>query len=1201
MLSRGAFRLASSRTRRAFALSWSALFILSLLLQYATFALAPATLAVHNDGLFELDKNAVTTTTHDWNQVFADVKNGTTTSGSDHVIFKTDAINSTADEHLFTGGSTKDGIDISSWKWTSGPGVQDKNDIEHAYAAAYTNADNHQIVYFGQDRYAQNGDAFVGFWFLQGSVGENANHTFSGVHQDGDILVQVNFTNGGTISTFLVSKWSTASGGLVGVANGVDCSAASTPANDPVCGVVNASEITSPWPYTPKSGTANKIPAGGFFEAGIDLTHFGLDQGCFSTFISETRSSQPLTSTLSDYAMGGFSFCEPPTIATQVKHDGQSLGSVGTITIGDSVTDTATLTGSKGTVTGSVEFSSCFNASAVPDCSTAGSGTSRGTKTLSGGTATSNPFTPTAVGFYCFRVDYTAAQGSKYLDASHTNATTECFQVLKKPTAITTSAAQTVTVGTAIADSATLSGATADAGGTITFKAYGPDDATCSGAADFTSAPFAVSGNDTYGPASYSPKTAGTYRWIASYSGDAKNLSSTGVCNDEGETDTVNKANPGISTVASADVTIGGSISDTATVSGGNSPTGTVTFKLYGPNDATCANTAIFTSANRPLNGATATSAAFTPTAVGTYRWVATYNGDVNNNTASGACNDENESVVVNPAHPSINTELASGNATGTTISIALGASAHDTSTLTNSTATAGGTVHYQVFSDANCQTLFKDAGTKTVTNHLAPNSDDVQFNASGNYYWQADYSGDAANDPASSDCSLEIVSVGLNQPTISTNASASVVIGGQIHDTATLAGGFSPTGTITFRLYGPDDTTCATVISTSTKAVNGNGDYVSAAVTANVAGTYRWIATYSGDANNAAVAGTCNDANESVIVTTPHLHAIKLVATGDGTFGPTSVAKPGDVLNFEITVSNTGNGAATNVPVSDNIAPLLAHASYNADCSNSCGFAANTLTWTIPTIAAGGSVTLTFSVTLDASFPTGTTHLPNVVVVTGPGSNCAAGSEDANCDTDTTVATSVLTISKSFTGNTNGTDPDLHVPAAKVGDTLHYTLAYAGAGPLTNGVITDVLPQGLDYVVGSAAGDANFTFDSYNATTRTLTWKAATLPDPANGTVTYNVKVLATAPDFAQPLTNLATIDSDQTAPDSDTADVAVLAPPEALTPPPTSTITPSTQTSNPGFALMLILLGVAALTLIIGFVTPAPARATRRRDRLG
>ena len=46
----------------------------------------------------------------------------------------------------------------------------------------------------------------------------------------------------------------------------------------------------------------------------------------------------------------------------------------------------------------------------------------------------------------------------------------------------------------------------------------------------------------------------------------------------------------------------------------------------------------MFTSANRPLNGsAVATSASFTPPAPGTYRVIATYNGDANYNTVAGS------------------------------------------------------------------------------------------------------------------------------------------------------------------------------------------------------------------------------------------------------------------------------------------------------------------------------------------------------------------------------------------------------------------------------------------------------------------------------------------------------------------------------------------------------------------------------------
>lgn len=50
---------------------------------------------------------------------------------------------------------------------------------------------------------------------------------------------------------------------------------------------------------------------------------------------------------------------------------------------------------------------------------------------------------------------------------------------------------------------------------------------------------------------------------------------------------------------------------------------------------------------------------------------------------------------------------------------------------------------------------------------------------------------------------------------------------------------------------------------------VNGNGAYVSTpSYTPLAEGTYRWIASYSGDANNNAVSGACDDAGESVVVT---------------------------------------------------------------------------------------------------------------------------------------------------------------------------------------------------------------------------------------------------------------------------------------------------------------------------------------------
>src|SRR4029077_16981867 len=135
----------------------------------------------------------------------------------------------------------------------------------------------------------------------------------------------------------------------------------------------------------------------------------------------------------------------------------------------------------------------------------------------------------------------------------------------------------------------------------------------------------AVNGNGPYTSANFTPLTVGTYRWIASYGGDANNNAVSGACNDANESVLVNQAGPAVVTQASAPVTIGGAISDSATLSGGVSPTGSITFNLYGPNDATCAGAVIFTSTVSVSGNGVYGSGNFTPLTVGTYRWIANY------------------------------------------------------------------------------------------------------------------------------------------------------------------------------------------------------------------------------------------------------------------------------------------------------------------------------------------------------------------------------------------------------------------------------------------------------------------------------------------------------------------------------------------------------------------------------------------------
>jgi hypothetical protein len=87
---------------------------------------------------------------------------------------------------------------------------------------------------------------------------------------------------------------------------------------------------------------------------------------------------------------------------------------------------------------------------------------------------------------------------------------------------------------------------------------------------------------------------------------------------------------------------------DNFTLSGGlGTPTGTVTFNLYAPTDATCAGTPAYTQTVTLTNGAAATTnSTFHATTEGTWRWASTYSGDAYNNSASSTCGVERFTIA---------------------------------------------------------------------------------------------------------------------------------------------------------------------------------------------------------------------------------------------------------------------------------------------------------------------------------------------------------------------------------------------------------------------------------------------------------------------------------------------------------------------------------------------------------------------------
>ncbi|MDR7133242.1 hypothetical protein J2X06_000426 [Lysobacter niastensis] len=238
-------------------------------------------------------------------------------------------------ETFFQGGGSKDDNNPTKWGNNTGTATNpNKNNITNAYAKAinvqFPASDqpghpavphDHLIIYFGADRFDNEGDAALGFWFTQNEIKINGNG-FTGDHTDKDILVQVDYVNGGARAEIQVFKWQGDGTGThgspkvlkelaFGGADGVTvCNAASpsAPANT-ACATTNEFEIDEFWAFVPNDPSPpNKMPARSFFEGGIDITTL-IGPVCFSSFLAETRSSHSETAQLKDFALGNFDLC----------------------------------------------------------------------------------------------------------------------------------------------------------------------------------------------------------------------------------------------------------------------------------------------------------------------------------------------------------------------------------------------------------------------------------------------------------------------------------------------------------------------------------------------------------------------------------------------------------------------------------------------------------------------------------------------------------------------------------------------------------------------------------------------------------------------------------------------------------------------------------------------------------------------------
>ena len=274
-----------------------------------------------------------------------------------------------------------------------------------------------------------------------------------------------------------------------------------------------------------------------------------------------------------------------------------------------------------------------------------------------------------------------------------------------------------------------------------------------------------------------------------------------------------------------------------------------------------------------------------------------------------------------------------------------------------------------------------------------------------------------------------ETSNVAKKQPSVSTDAGGPYTLGANgkimLSDTATLSDAFTPLGAaakITFTLYADNGSGgCGTLLGSNEKAITMNGTVTSDPIEVSGAGTYHWIANFSGDDNNFSTSNTCNGTKESPLVINPSILITKDVNK--------PVVHAGDTVTYTIVVKNTGDSNLTNITVSDNKFPA------------SCNRDKNSLP-ALALLTPGQSTQYTCNATI------GTDDVTNTATATG--TTVTGGSVNDDDDASVDVIHPHINVVKTLAA---GQSP---LPIVGTTVTFHIKVTNDGDTTLSNIVVTD-------------------------------------------------------------------------------------------------------------------------------------------------
>ena len=261
-----------------------------------------------------------------------------------------------------------------------------------------------------------------------------------------------------------------------------------------------------------------------------------------------------------------------------------------------------------------------------------------------------------------------------------------------------------------------------------------------------------------------------------------------------------------------------------------------------------------------------------------------------------------------------------------------------------------------------------------------------------------------------------------------------------------------------------------------------GGAATITLKVKASEAGTYANTATISGT-NKSGTTGNVEVVKPEQPPTEPNLSITKTTDAKD--------VKVGDPFDYTITVKNTGTGNASNVVVEDTLPNGLEFVNSNPSPTSQNG---QKLTWTISSIAAGASATITLTVKAVTATPEGSDGYTNTA--------CIKGKEENPGTAPAVPVGNALTLTKTA-----------NVQKVNVDEIFSYTLKVKNVSEsdATDVVVKDVLPDSLKFYAESVSGHSGiYQFEQDAQNPQALKWTFGTIPAGEEVTITLRVKAIS-------------------------------------------------------------------------------------------